>query len=482
MDSESASSLCLASTSTQSSRLGAKRGAIAKATWAYTRLGRPNTTELPKTHYCLPCERENRTPIYSSTVSTNQRLHLQSAHNIIIEEEQELSTLHSKVIEQIQQLYLQVESSGPTTEIDTLIFQRYLNRPVINEALISLIVLHDLPFRLVQWPEFHTLCRVLNPESGPFLTTAHSYIRVKLEESWINAKDLLRRKLQSAISSIHLSLDIWTSPQGYLLLGVVAHFVELQDENYVKALLALRVVAGHSGEDQFAILLPILQDYGIIQQLGAIVGDNASTNDTLCRAIEAYYLKNEGLCWDASQWQVRCLGHIINLSVQAFLFHNIFAEGDLKAYDEEEDLGRQERELRESEKQVKFRLLGPLGQLYNIVVHICNSPSRIAEFLALAGRRIPLDNRTRWNSWYLMLEVALKHETSLDTYSKAHFEDLEEDYLSPKDWEKLKRIFDFLRPFYRATMAAQGDGATLDRVLFTMDIIIQVFTKSLVSN
>jgi hypothetical protein len=81
-----------------------------------------------------------------------------------------------------------------------------------------------------------------------------------------------------------------------------------------------------------------------------------------------------------------------------------------------------------------------------------------------------------------MLEVALTHETSLDTYSKAHFEDLEEDYLSPKDWEKLKRIFSFLQPFYRATMAAQGDGATLDRVLFTMDIIIEVFAKALVSN
>ena len=40
---------------------------------------------------------------------------------------------------------------------------------------------------------------------------------------------------------------------------------------------------GYSGDDQFVALLPILQDYGILDKLGAIVGDNISTNDTLCR-------------------------------------------------------------------------------------------------------------------------------------------------------------------------------------------------------
>jgi hypothetical protein len=478
MDSDSNSSLRLPSTDLESSR-SSKRGVLAKAVWAYTRMGRPDTTEDPKQRYCLVCERENLVPIYATTVTTNQRNHLKSKHSVTIEVERELSPLHSEVIEQLQQLYLKAESSGKTSEIDTKVFQRYLHRATIDEALISLVVMRNLPFRIVEWPEFHTLCRVLNPESIHFLTTAHSEVRRKLGYSWISSKDIIRRKLQSAISSIHLSLDIWTSPQGYLLLGVVAHFVERQDESLIKALLALRVVAGHSGADQFAVLLPTLKDYGIIQKLGGIVSDNASTNDTLCRAVEAYLLESEGLKWNASQWRIRCLGHILNLSVQTFLFHNVFAEEELQGYEQQEVLGV---ETRDEEKQAKFRLLGPLGQLHNIVVHIHNSPSRIAEFLVLAGRMIPLDNRTRWNSWYLMLEVALKHSTSLDTYSKAHFVDLEEDYLSPKDWDKLEMIFTFLKPFHRATLETQGDAATIDRVLFTMDIIIGIFKKGLVSN
>ncbi len=43
-------------------------------------------------------------------------------------------------------------------------------------------------------------------------------------------------------------------------------------------------------------------------------------------------------------------------------------------------------------------------------------------------------------------------------------------------------IFTFLKPFYRATLKAQGDAATIDWVLFIMDIIIRVFKKGLVSN
>jgi hypothetical protein len=70
---------------------------------------------------------------------------------------------------------------------------------------------------------------------------------------------------------------------------------------------------------------------------------------------------------------------------------------------------------------VVFRLLGPLSQLYNIIVHIRGSSGRIKEFIELVGRMIPLDNRTRWNSWFLMLVVAIKKARAINTYAKNHF-------------------------------------------------------------
>jgi hypothetical protein len=69
---------------------------------------------------------------------------------------------------------------------------------------------------------------------------------------------------------------------------IVAHFTS-HDQKNRKALLALKQVAGHSSNDQFRILLPVLKDYGIVRKLRAIIADNAPLNNVLCRLIEAHW-------------------------------------------------------------------------------------------------------------------------------------------------------------------------------------------------
>ena len=77
------------------------------------------------------------------------------------------------------------------------------------------------------------------------------------------------------------------------------------------------------------------------------------------------------------------------------MFTNVIDLDDLESYDQEEE----NRELIDNEeKKAKFRLLGPLGQGHNIVVHMRGSSSRIEYFKKLVGRIILIDNRTRWNS------------------------------------------------------------------------------------
>ena len=98
-----------------------------------------------------------------------------------------------------------------------------------------------------------------------------------------------------------------------------------------------------------------------------------------------------------------------------------------------------------------------LRQPHNIVIHIRSSPDRTKQFKDLAERIIPLDNRTRWNSWYHMLSVAIKCAGAVDSYSKAHFNTLESDFLSPKDWEKLYIISKFLYLFNQVTLKTQED-------------------------
>ena len=71
--------------------------------------------------------------------------------------------------------------------------------------------------------------------------------------------------------------------------------------------------------------------------------------------------------WLADNWRIRCIGHIINLVVQAFLFTDLVDIDELESYDETE---ADEELIDEEAKKVKFRLLGPLGKAHNIVIYI----------------------------------------------------------------------------------------------------------------
>jgi hypothetical protein len=161
------------------------------------------------------------------------------------------------------------------------------------------------------------------------------------------------------------------------------------------------------------ILLPVLQDYGIVYKLGAIVADNASLNNVLCRTIETYIKEEADQDWLACNWRIRCIGYIINLVVQAFLFINVMVMSELESYDDQDKNGDV---TDEEARRARFRLLGLLGQGHNIVAHIRGSPARTKVFKELAGRMILIDNRMRWNSWYLMLLVMLDLKSQVEKY------------------------------------------------------------------
>ena len=143
---------------------------------------------------------------------------------------------------------------------------------------------------------------------------------------------------------------------------------------------------------------------------------------------------------------------------------------ELESYDEQDKL----RAFDDTEAiRIQFRLIGPLGQAHNIVVHIRGSASRTEEFRKLAKRMIPMDNRTRWNSWYDMLVVLLNLRLAVEKYCQDHEDELEEDILSHLDWKKLCTIKEFLSFFSRATLFTEGDSTSINSVLFIIDVLIK---------
>ena len=133
------------------------------------------------------------------------------------------------------------------------------------------------------------------------------------------------------------------------------------------------------------------------------------------------------------------------------------------------------KELKSYDKQKQFRLLGPLGQGHNIVCHI-RSAAHTARFKQLAGRLIPMDNRTRWNSWYTMIKVLLQTEVTnvVRNYTARHVTSStldKRDELTNQDLTLLRTIKGYLEVFESATLFLQGQQATIERVYEAMDII-----------
>ncbi|KAK2676667.1 hypothetical protein RAB80_008853 [Fusarium oxysporum f. sp. vasinfectum] len=125
-----------------------------------------------------------------------------------------------------------------------------------------------------------------------------------------------------------------------------------------------------------------------------------------------------------------------------------------------------------------WRSIGPMGKLHNIAVFIRNSTVRNDAWDDIAGKALGIDNITRWNSWFKLLDAAISQEGPLSIFLNQYHEELEDDILTHDDWQVLKMTHEFLQPFYQATLEQQMEWASIDQVLENMDILFLQFENA----
>lgn len=344
-----------------------------------------------------------------------------------------------------------------------------VDKATLEYLYIQWIVADDLPFELVSHNSFRALLEYINPKANELLPRSPQTIRAHAMKLFEEGKQRLRYILATAISDIHVTCDMWTSPNHLGILAIVGHFTSENLERRAVTLALVEIQGEHSGQNQAIAVFSVLKDFGVVNHLGYFVMDNASSNDTLIEFI-ANALKEEGVRYNYTQRRLRCNGHVINLSVQAFLFGKVVNDYE---YPENMSVAPNDVQLN------KWRKLGPLGRLHNIVVYIMGSPQRIQAFKRISDGLMPhRDNGTRWNSWYGMLDWAIRKIKGAIITLTNEDPALKDDVLSAKDWIDLAYIRDFLQGFHDATKMTESLGATLDRVLPTMDFLIERFESA----
>jgi hypothetical protein len=123
--------------------------------WKHCRAAREEDNETSEFLYCSHCDPNGPKKPYGSNLPTNMKKHLLSAHEITVEKG--IGKIQAEVVRQLEQLHLQAKAAGEADAFDSQVLQSQLNQAVINEALLTLIVVRNLPFAIVEWPEFHTL-------------------------------------------------------------------------------------------------------------------------------------------------------------------------------------------------------------------------------------------------------------------------------------------------------------------------------------
>jgi hypothetical protein len=297
--------------------------------------------------------------LHSKSISPAVR-HLRKKHGIIFNED-ESSDPASTTTDGLELPLV----SGLIQRVDVEAFRYHLLRWMVNRQ-IAFIEVEDEDFRQM------LLC--LSQAIEPYLVHCGDTVRNWVEEEYIRAKQQVKQRLAEARSRIHISFDLWTSPNSLAICAMVAHFVNL-DYRVCSVLIGFKRMKGrHQGENIAEVMIPVLEEYGISKNLGVFVADNADSNDTAIQAI----LTSLRPDLHVDNRRARCVGHIINLAAKAFLFGK-----DVDAFEasvenvEGSPLFNAER-LRQAQED--WRKKGAIGRFHNIVVFIRSSSQRREAF------------------------------------------------------------------------------------------------------
>ncbi len=436
--------------------------------WKHYELTENNTM---KCNYCYT--------IYKLTGGTRvPRNHLIKEHRIDSANRQTVATaIYDESIEIALLRLPEEEKERKDRQLNTDMAKK-INKEHLEYLYLKWTIMADVEFSQISNKDFRTFLHYINPPANELLPSAPNTIKSRVHLLFQEGQKRLRHFLHSAISSVHITCDAWTSSNNLAFLGSVAHFID-EAGGLRTILLALKELQGeHSGANMAVIILDVLSVYAIRGRLGYFVMDNATNNDTMLEAIAKEFKEADGIYYDPVEHRLRCIGHVINLSVQAFLFgRHPDIESDRRARGEDDGDDPSNKELQD------YRRLGPQGKLHNIIVYIMRSPQRIQKFRRLSKGLMPKrDHRVRWNSWFIMLDWSINRIKPFLQSFIGDDPDLSDDILTAGDWRTLTSMRNFLEPFFQITKYTEGRHATIDRVLPSLDFLLDRYENGALSH
>ncbi|KAJ0126532.1 hypothetical protein HZ326_30366, partial [Fusarium oxysporum f. sp. albedinis] len=236
--------------------------------------------------------------------------------------------------------------------------------------------------------------------------------------------------------------------------------------------------------------------------------------------------QDRNINWDPKRHRIRCILHVINLSLQAFLFASSrealqaaldaasditgdepyepfnFILNDASGGDTTNQPDHMEAQtehpggvackrtsiqkvnppLRSDNKSDNTRrggwvMVPALRKLHRIGLWLRNSPIHSDAWDERIKLRLGIDNDTRWNSWHRMIDNLIRKKQQVKQFLLDYDKALGDNILNSSDWDYLEKTHAFLQPFTSTTLWAQGVTATLSQNLMIMDILLRHYEQ-----
>ncbi|KAI5384484.1 hypothetical protein KIW84_071477 [Lathyrus oleraceus] len=249
--------------------------------------------------------------------------------------------------------------------------------------LAKIIIIDELPFKHVEGVGFkgfmsHAQPRLKIPSR---VTVARDCMQLYKEE-----KMVLRSLLSLNYQMVSLTTDTWTSIQNINYMCGTYHFID-EGWELQKNIIGFGLISNHRGDTIGKALEKCLKDWGITK-ICTITVDNSSPNN-----VALSYLTRNMNAWNGN---ISLNGKYMHLRWYAPILNLIMYDG-LSLID---------------------------SSIINIRAsckHVKSSPSRLALFKVCVkdanictSQKVVIDVEARWNSTYLVLELASKYEEAFN--------------------------------------------------------------------
>ena len=337
-----------------------------------------------------------------------------------------------------------------------------------------------LVFNTIQSPRFKRM--IANLSSKATIPSPKKFKRI-LEEVYVEKRQELKDRLAGAPGNISLTIDVWTSRMQDSYLGVTAHWLDSKCVPDSSVLDIASFPGSHSGKNIAAELKKVCEEYDILNRIQAITCDNASNNIALFK----YFVKHvsdAGGSFIEERGHIRCVAHVMNLSIQKLLNGLGVDVPESEAESESESINSDndnDEVIGELEDILAERLVGSpithtgsraeagssaslssVAKIRLLVNSIRKSPKRLNELKRTCEREdirylaLITDSPTRWNSTYAMVCRALMLMKALRSMCLSDWA-LHSFSLTEQEWKELEIVTKILKPFEKALQSLCGD-------------------------